>query len=261
MIFAFCISIIAFSQASSQGLDNINIHQHSFHDKRGFTMAINISQHSSHDEPGFTMAPRYEPLSQGPIFPSCISLTKTLILFLFFIFCLPRVPALLTTVSSPSSFSYYYCYCYSSHCFHYQEKSGHLVPRMQFQTFQSWLHSGTTRRTLPRWVPHPCLHHLGPYHPSVLRYSPCHYSALPCWHWHERLPCECSPGISFPGKNRNSNIKARTSLPAFMFYKRETSVCKQSRARVFTPLHVFVDHSIWHLRFKKPYIYTCCNYN
>lgn len=86
MIFAFCISIIAFSQASSQGLDNINIHQHSFHDKRGFTMAINISQHSSHDEPGFTMAPRYEPLSQGPIFPSCISLTKTLILFLFFLF-------------------------------------------------------------------------------------------------------------------------------------------------------------------------------
>ena len=139
MIFAYlCILHFDYSFFASKfpGLGRyINIHQHSFHDERGFTMAINISQHSSHDEPGFTMAPRYEPLSRGPIFPSCISLTKTLILFLFF--CLPRVPALLTTVSSPSSFSYYYCYCYSSHCFRYQEKSGHLVPRMQFQTFQS----------------------------------------------------------------------------------------------------------------------------
>lgn len=47
-------------------------------------MAINISQYSFHDEPGFTMAPHYEPLSRGPIFPSCNSITKTLILFLFF---------------------------------------------------------------------------------------------------------------------------------------------------------------------------------
>jgi len=67
-------------------------------------MAINISQHSFHDEPGFTMAPRYEPLSRGPIFPSCISLTKTLILFLFLFF------SFLFFLSAPGT-------CFAYHCF------------------------------------------------------------------------------------------------------------------------------------------------